>query len=156
MYSRSMSPFSMKKISSDGSRWKSRRALGPRTIMAVNWESSQITLLPTGGSKAPRFFSTHSQRPNEISGFMVSSDGQVAAVHDQLGAGDVGGLVGGQEEHGVGDLFHAALNAFSRQAGSADALEVRMGGRMPGCTELTRMPSCAYCTAADLVMRRTA
>src|SRR2546422_10057899 len=27
---------------------------------------------------------------------------------------------------------------------------------MPGCTELTRMPSLAYCTAADFVMRRTA
>src|SRR3989441_914056 len=49
-----------------------------------------------------------------------------------------------------------ALSDFSRQAGSADALEVRIGGMTPGCTELTRMPCCAYCTAADLVMIRTA
>ena len=34
--------------------------------------------------------------------------------------------------------------------------DVRMGGMTPGCTELTRMPSLANCTAADLVMMRTA
>ena len=45
---------------------------------------------------------------------------------------------------------------FARHSGSAEACEVRMGGMTPGWTELTRMPSLAYCTAADLVMMRTA
>src|SRR5215472_13962609 len=43
-----------------------------------------------------------------------------------------------------------------RQAGSAEVLELRMGGMKPGCTEFTRTPSLANCTAADLVMMRTA
>lgn len=43
-----------------------------------------------------------------------------------------------------------------RQAGSAEVFEVRMGGRKPGCTEFTRMPCLANCTAADFVMVRTA
>src|SRR5204863_5595038 len=32
---------------------------------------------------------------------------------------------------------------FSRHAGSAESFEVFIGGMMPGCTELTRMPCCA-------------
>src|SRR5207249_8080662 len=48
-----------------------------------------------------------------------------------------------------------ALSVFARHSGSADILDVRIAGRMPGCTEFTRTPSLAYCTAADLVMRRS-
>ena len=44
----------------------------------------------------------------------------------------------------------------ARTLGSADITEVRMAGISPGCTELTRMPSLANCTAAALVMVRTA
>ena len=36
------------------------------------------------------------------------------------------------------------------------ALELRIAGRTPGCTEFTRMPLRANCTAADFVMSRTA
>src|SRR5216683_5682661 len=45
---------------------------------------------------------------------------------------------------------------LARQVGSALPLDDRMGGSIPGCTELTRMPSPAYCTAAVLVAMRTA
>src|SRR6476659_7262435 len=48
--------------------WKSRRALGPRTTIAVYCESSQTTLLPTGGSKEARFSSIHCHRFRETSG----------------------------------------------------------------------------------------
>jgi hypothetical protein len=44
----------------------------------------------------------------------------------------------------------------ARIVGSADSLDVRIGGISPGCTELTRMPSRANCTAAALLMVRTA
>ena len=43
-----------------------------------------------------------------------------------------------------------------RHAGSADVFDVRIGGMKPGCTEFARIPSRAYCTAADFVMMRTA
>src|SRR5216117_2872495 len=36
--------------------------------------------------------------------------GEVAAVDDQLGAGDIRRLVRGEEQHGVGDLFHPSLS----------------------------------------------
>src|SRR2546428_9615042 len=39
---------------------------------------------------------------------------------------------------------------LARQVGSALPLDDRMGGSIPGCTELTRMPSPAYCTAGRL------
>src|SRR5690348_6793298 len=39
-------------------------------IIALNWEFSQITLLPTGGSKLVRFSSIHCQRSRESSGCM--------------------------------------------------------------------------------------
>jgi hypothetical protein len=41
-------------------------------IMAVNWEFSQITLLPTGASKARRYASIHCQRLKAMSGFNVA------------------------------------------------------------------------------------
>src|SRR2546430_17162471 len=49
-----------------------------------------------------------------------------------------------------------APSILARHVGSADVLDVRMGGMKPGCTELTRMPSPASCTAAVFVMMRTA
>src|SRR3989442_2720879 len=36
--------------------------------------------------------------------------GEVAAVDDQLGAGDIRRLVRGEEQHGVSDLFHPSLS----------------------------------------------
>src|SRR5215813_12064096 len=48
------------------------------------------------------------------------------------------------------------LIIFARHVGSALIFDVVIGGIMPGCTELTRMPSLAYCTAAALVAMRTA
>src|SRR5687768_17301006 len=49
-----------------------------------------------------------------------------------------------------------APSILARHAGSADTLDVRIGGMNPGCTEFTRIASLAYCTAADFVMIRTA
>ena len=46
--------------------------IGPRMIIAVNCESSQMTLLPTGGAKACRYSSIHCQRLNAMSGFIVA------------------------------------------------------------------------------------
>src|SRR5213594_982958 len=42
--------------------WKSRRAFGPWITMAVNCESSQTTLLPTGGWNTSLFSSIHCHR----------------------------------------------------------------------------------------------
>src|SRR5206468_1557863 len=88
---------------------------------------------------------------------------EVAAVHRELDPRDVRRFVRGQEQYRVRDLFHpasrlsgTARSDLSRHAGSADAFDVRIGGMMPGWTELTRIPCCANCTAADLVMMRTA
>jgi len=94
---------------------------------------------------------------------LLGPHGEPAAVDHQLRARDVRGLVGGQEQHGVGDFLHAsraphrdAASIFSRKAGSAVAFEVVIAGSTPGCTEFTRMPFRANCTAADLVISRTA
>src|SRR6266850_1089680 len=69
--------------------------------------------------------------PYEWGGF--SSERRHAAVHEQQGAGDVGGIVGGQEQDGGGDLLgpartlqHGALRGLGvilldGLAGSCDA-----------------------------------
>src|ERR1700730_7320009 len=44
----------------------------------------------------------------------------------------------------------------ARTAGSAVRPDVRIGGMMPGWTELARILSLACCTATDLVISRTA
>src|SRR5437879_12768786 len=64
-------------------------------IIAVNCESSQTTLLPTGGSKAWRLSSIHPQRSNAASGFtrgrsLLLHEGAAALVQGakRLLAGD--------------------------------------------------------------------
>ena len=53
-----------------GRRGSRAARFGPRMTMAVNCESSQITLLPTGGSKLARFSSIHRHRSALMRGRM--------------------------------------------------------------------------------------
>jgi hypothetical protein len=49
-----------------------QHACGRQAIVAVIWESSRISLWPTGGSKSRRCALIHGQRLQAMSGFMAT------------------------------------------------------------------------------------
>src|SRR3989442_3558116 len=89
--------------------------------------------------------------------------GEVAAVDDQLGAGDIRRLVRGEEQHGVSDLFHPSLS-LHRHGPERLRPPLRIGRHLgrphrrhdAGVHRVDPDAALAYCTAADFVLRRTA